>query len=240
MSININTANISSIQLVEQGSDPATPAAGKRKIYVKSSGLYLIDDAGNAMQIAPDVLGTANQLLRVNSGATGVEWAGVGRVLISEQTPTGTTATFSSIPSTYTHLRIEYIARGDTAATNTGMLMYFNNDTTAGNYYSEIASATDTGITVGEADSAQIGNCAAASAAANDPGYGAIDVLYYKATTFNKSAQATSSSRRAAAQQNITTSTVYWENTAAITRIDIILAAGNFIAGSTLRLYGVY
>ena len=26
----------------------------------------------------------------VNSGATAVEWAGVGRVLISEQTPTGT------------------------------------------------------------------------------------------------------------------------------------------------------
>lgn len=30
----------------EQGSDPATPASGKWKLYFKSDGLYLIDDAG--------------------------------------------------------------------------------------------------------------------------------------------------------------------------------------------------
>lgn len=43
---NIKNANISAIQLAEQGSDPATPAAGFWRLYMKATGLYIIDDAG--------------------------------------------------------------------------------------------------------------------------------------------------------------------------------------------------
>ena len=82
-------AVINSVRLKET-TVPSTPAAGYRNLYVKTSGLFLVDDAGNEYQISPDVIGTAYQILRVNSGATGVEYASVGRVLISEQTPTGT------------------------------------------------------------------------------------------------------------------------------------------------------
>lgn len=68
-------AEIDSIRMKEQAGDPATPDAGYRHIYVKSSGLYLIDDAGNTMQVTPDVIGTANQIMKVNAAANGVEWA---------------------------------------------------------------------------------------------------------------------------------------------------------------------
>lgn len=44
--------------------------------------------------------------------------------------------TFSSIPSTYTHLQIRGISRINTAATGASFnLLSFNGDTTAGNYY---------------------------------------------------------------------------------------------------------
>lgn len=43
---NIGAANISKIQLTEQGSDPATPADTKGYIYAKSDGLYFIGDDG--------------------------------------------------------------------------------------------------------------------------------------------------------------------------------------------------
>lgn len=36
-----------SVLLAEQGADPATPGAGLWRAFIKSDGLYLIDDAGN-------------------------------------------------------------------------------------------------------------------------------------------------------------------------------------------------
>ena len=64
-------------------------------------------------------IGTANQLLRTNSGATAPEWASVGRVLISEQTPSSTgTVTFDNIPATYKHLLIEYVGRSTASWAN--------------------------------------------------------------------------------------------------------------------------
>ncbi len=38
----------SSLLLTEQGSDPATPASGKRRVYAKADGIYEIDDTGSA------------------------------------------------------------------------------------------------------------------------------------------------------------------------------------------------
>lgn len=41
------SAIIDNIRLEEQGSTPSTPASGFSAIYMKSDGLYVIDDAGN-------------------------------------------------------------------------------------------------------------------------------------------------------------------------------------------------
>jgi hypothetical protein len=90
---------ITSIPMTDQASTPATPASGKSRIFTKSDGLYVVDDAGgvtgpmgeagltNPMTTAGDVIfggasgtptrlaiGTAAQVLKVNAGATAPEW----------------------------------------------------------------------------------------------------------------------------------------------------------------------
>jgi len=50
----------------EEGSTPATPGSGKWKLYPKSSGLYLLDDAGN--EIGP--LDSSNVLLTTGGTST--------------------------------------------------------------------------------------------------------------------------------------------------------------------------
>jgi hypothetical protein len=66
-------------------------------------------------------LGTANQLLRVNAGATAPEWATIqtgGMTLLSTTTLSGTSTTVSSIDQTYTDLYViinnPYINTGST------------------------------------------------------------------------------------------------------------------------------
>src|SRR5574341_1498867 len=39
-------AEINAVRLKEQGSDPATPASTYGKLYIKTDGVYFIDDAG--------------------------------------------------------------------------------------------------------------------------------------------------------------------------------------------------
>lgn len=43
---NTNIANISSIRMAEQSATPSTPASNFSSIYMKSDGLYVVDDAG--------------------------------------------------------------------------------------------------------------------------------------------------------------------------------------------------
>ena len=46
MGVNTNAGEISSVQFLEQGSAPATPATGYWRLFTKSDGLYIVDDAG--------------------------------------------------------------------------------------------------------------------------------------------------------------------------------------------------
>lgn len=188
-------------------------------------------------------IGTANQLLRVNSGATAVEWASLGKVLISEQTPTGTgTVTFSSIPATYKSLEIEFVARSTQAAAGTGMFIYFNNDTTASNYREMRQGAAGGTVAVhgAGADSSTIGEISGASAAAGDCGQGKIFIIQYAGTTFLKQAMSIVSYRTASTTfEVIYNFAVAWESAAAINRVDLVLAANNYDTGTTFRLYGV-
>jgi hypothetical protein len=91
-------------------------------------------------------IGTANQQLRVNSGATAPEWftpgSAGGMTLISTTTLSSTSVLLSSIPQTYKHLQIivrNYLPSQD------GYSLYFrmNDDSTASRHrasYSAFAS----------------------------------------------------------------------------------------------------
>jgi hypothetical protein len=90
-------------------------------------------------------LGTAGQVLTVNSGANAPEWATAssgGMTLISTTTLTGASVTLSSIPSTYKDLRL--VIRNYLPATDNAQLyVRFNGDSTA-NRYSQRSSQFNT------------------------------------------------------------------------------------------------
>jgi len=167
------------------------------------------------------------------------------RVLISEQTPTGTgTVTWSGISAAYKSLEIEYVCRSTQAiVTSENMRIYCNNDTTLTNYRSarSYAYAAGTAGADGGADS-NIDDPPAAGATAGCCTAGLIKIINYASTTFKKQMRCTASSRRddATIFEFTISAGVEWESTAAITRVDLVLASGNYDTGSTFRLYGVY
>lgn len=167
------------------------------------------------------------------------------RVLISEQTPSGTgTVTWSSIPATYKHLTIEYVCRSTKAAvTFENMYINLNNDTTATNYRYARKYGYAAGTVGGDGGADRfIDDPPAANAPAGSCTTGRIWIGFYAGTTFNKQVTCNASNRRddSSVYEFTIQAGIEWENTAAINRIDLLLAAGNFVAGSTFRLYGCY
>jgi hypothetical protein len=167
-----------------------------------------------------------------------------GRVLIAEATPSGTgTVSFTSIPGTYKTLEIDYVGRSDLAANNLEHIkLELNADTTVGNYRWVYNQAYGTGTWGGNGtDSNLIAAVTAASAPANSPGVGRIIIPFYALTTFKKGAisQTTLRYDDSAVHESLILYGLEWENTAAITRVDLKLGSGSFVAGSTFRLYGV-
>lgn len=81
-------------------------------------------------------IGTAGQVLTVNSGATAPEWgtaaSGGGMTLLSTTTLSGTSTSISVTPTGYNELRI-YVT-GANSSTDFSMIMGVNSDSTAANY----------------------------------------------------------------------------------------------------------
>ena len=92
-------------------------------------------------------IGTASQILAVNSGATAPEWvaapASGGMTLISTTTLTGASITLSSIPQTYNHLQL--VIQNYKPAVDSGTLaMRFNADS-AVDRHANVAAITGSG-----------------------------------------------------------------------------------------------
>lgn len=150
---------------------------------------------------------------------------------------------FSSIPSTYTHLQIRAITRTNRADTNDFITLRFNSD--SGTNYS-YHSLYGNGSSVGAGDygtstgSPWSGVTAGNNAAGSQFGGVVIDVLDYKNTNKYKTVKLLSGT-----DQNGTTGRLYvmsnlWRNTAAISTMTIIPTYGtSFSQYSHFALYGV-
>jgi hypothetical protein len=153
------------------------------------------------------------------------------------------TIAFASIPGTFASLLLIGTGRGDTSAANTTLNLRLNGDSAA-NYASQYIqgnAATASAVEAASASSIAIGAIAAATATASHVGSIAIVIPQYAGTTFFK--QAFSFGTLTAA---LTTGNMYamvrggvWANTAAVTSITLLPAAGNFIAGTRFTLYGL-
>jgi hypothetical protein len=183
-------------------------------------------------------LGTAGQVLTVNSGATAPEWAtstSGGMTLISTTTLTGATVSLTSIPATYNDLRV-VIKNPLPATDNKYFQMRFNSDSTANRHASSIPSSvtnqTFNNTICGLGDRAD--NAVTQSLII-------IDIFDYKNTTTWKLM------RYSALTNDDTTTTNYgfetghgaYNQTGAISSLDFLIESGGNFTSGTVLLYGV-
>jgi hypothetical protein len=189
--------------------------------------------------------GTSGHFLKTQGASADPVWAAVAGsadfVKIAENTPTGTSTTFSSLGS-YTHLRILYSCRGDQAATSTAINLTFNAD--SGNNYDSERVNFSTSASFAEQIGTAFGVIAVATGSTATASYaatGEIVILDYRGTTFFKGATNQSGTLLAQSTGNVNSrvNSVFWRSAAAITSITLTLASGNFVSGSKFTLYGL-
>lgn len=150
--------------------------------------------------------------------------------------------TFSPIPQNFKHLMGVAVGRGDTAALIVGGNITFNNDTGA-NYERQLNTASNATLTAAQATAAANISGLIFSAATDTANYGTslqFVIPFYSGTTFNKTILLWSfNNQLAAGSLGNRFLTGAWNNTAAITRMDITLGSGNFVSGSKIDLYGI-
>jgi hypothetical protein len=175
------------------------------------------------------------------SQISGHLWAPDGAYdsLATITSPAATSVTFSSIPSTYTHLQIRGIANnGETSGYN-NQGMRFNGDTAAnyavhylaGNGSSASASAQTSGTLINDAFRIP--------PAGSTFGAFVIDILDYTSTTKNKTTRSLNGGDSNGSGWVSLASGLWYKTPEAINSITLISSVGNFGTNSQFTLYGV-
>lgn len=151
---------------------------------------------------------------------------------------------FTSIPSTYKHLQIRYIARSTSAQTFAGGLQIQYNGDTSSSYRSHRLVGRADGVVYSDSSSGTsvtVGLIAGGSGLANQFVPGVIDILDYASTNKTKVSRSLSGNEG----QSTTTdndmhyiSTLY-NSTNAITQILLQPSSNNIAQYSTFALYGI-
>jgi hypothetical protein len=181
-------------------------------------------------------IGTAGQVLQVNSGATAPEWATPsfgGMTLLETLTFSGASVTSSTIAGTYKNLQI--IIRNYKPATDGQPLRFRYNGDTGTNYRYDGEFTNGTGaanqniLPVDDGNDNSVSNMLAK-----------IDIPDYANTTAYKICQTFSVNTNSTTTANVNTRYTggVWFNTNAITSITFFPSSGNFTSGSAL-IYGV-
>jgi hypothetical protein len=162
---------------------------------------------------------------------------------IATATGTGSsgTITFSSIPATYKHLQIRYIARTDAAFSNDFITFRFNSDTATNYAYHLLAGDGASASASGGASSNIMygSEITGASATAAIMGTGIIDVIDYASTSKAKTTRIIGGDDRNGAGE-IRLSSDLWTSTSAINTITITsFRSANWTTSSTFALYGI-
>jgi hypothetical protein len=144
--------------------------------------------------------------------------------------------TFSSIPSTYTHLQIRYIAKGNNAGDLEFLGFRFNGFT--GDYYWHQIFGNGTTGTATNFQQSFMRTFIQGSDGTNVFGVGVADVLDYRSTSKNKTLR-----MLGGANNNGTgyasLSSGLWTDTSAINSITILGVNNTLKAGSSFALYGI-
>lgn len=144
--------------------------------------------------------------------------------------------TFSSIPSTYTHLQIRGIGRD--SSSNGEWKIEFNSDTTTTNYYRHGVYGDGAGAYAFAVNNNTVAPMAYTGETANSFGAYVVDVLDYANTNKYKTVRTLGGKDLNGSGQEGLYSNL-WKNTNAITDITIKIVGGsNFAQYSQFALYG--
>ena len=159
---------------------------------------------------------------------------------------------FTSIPSTYTHLQIRYLAQTNRSLIIDDAFITINSDTTGANYYSH--QLTGNGSSVSASASAGNGGggqglfwpyafLGTASGSYNYWGVGVIDILDYANTNKYKTLRSLNGGDGNGASTSgyypsVNLDSAVWNSTSAINAITI-KSNGNFSQYSSFALYGI-
>jgi hypothetical protein len=163
---------------------------------------------------------------------------------IATATPSGATVTFSSIPSTYTHLQIRSINSTNRTSTNDWIKYTFNGDNGT-NYANHFVQGTNGSASAGtdspSQNYAQLYRTAAVNSLTNSFGVFVMDILDYANTSKYKTARTLLGFENdALGVDSVVLNSGLWLSTAAITSITFAPRFGTtFVAGSHFALYGI-
>lgn len=145
------------------------------------------------------------------------------------------TVTFSSIPATYTDLRLVITAMATTGTIDTWA--YFNNDTGT-NYSNTRISGTGAAAASARSTSTAQSYDTNLSSISTTPCLIIYDILSYAGSTFKTALTTTSMDKNGSGV--VLKYAKLWSSTAAINRIDYTAVSGTtFAIGSTFTLFGI-
>lgn len=147
-----------------------------------------------------------------------------------------TSCTFAAIDAGYKDLRLVFNCRGTAAQGDVAIDLRFNNDS-GGNYnWRQLFNTTQ--VSANNDSKVRQFQCSGANAAAGFFSGGQLDIFGYTNGNGFKNAVLHASNWEGATLRSLTGAAI-WKSTATIDEIDCIFAAGGFVAGSTIDLYGV-
>ena len=148
--------------------------------------------------------------------------------------------TFSSIPSTYTHLQLRGISRTTYVESDDALLFQFNNDT-GSNYSYHRLYGTGSSAGANGTGNSTVGVCGRPTGGSLSSGiFGAtvMDILDYANTSKYKTTRTLAGwDGNGSGMFDYESSS--WQNTSAITSIKLTMGSGNFDQYSSFALYGV-
>lgn len=144
--------------------------------------------------------------------------------------------TFSSIPSTYTDLRIVLTATS-VAGGNPDVYMRFNGDSGT-NYSNTLLGGNGTSATTGGYTSTAVAYIDTTGISTTNPHVYSVDVFSYAGSTYKTALTRVAEDNNGSG--SINNFVFLWRSTAAITSVSFLLSTtGMFAIGTTATLYGI-
>jgi len=148
-----------------------------------------------------------------------------------------TTITFSSIPATFTDLRLVWTVRA-TSSSNFP-LVTFNNDTGTNYSWTRLYGDGTSAASQRNTSRAGIGILwlTEVSSAADTFNLLTLDVFSYAGSTYKTSLTTASADKNGSG--TVERAVALWQSTSAINRLDLTASSSTFTAGTTATLYGI-